>query len=108
MDSAHVPTPAPTPRWVYAIFGIAIAGLLGIGALFWALERSQTNQEEQRCDRAVAGREDNRAMWLYLIERLTPDRADDPDVVAFIDELNKRLPQLYCDENVPTPITTGG
>jgi hypothetical protein len=58
------------------------------------------DQQREACRRAVDARQGQRTMWEYLVEQ-RPD--DDPEVVAFVAELNKRLPPYVCVDNVPTP-----
>lgn len=73
-----------------------------------AVATLQAQQEADRaaraadaCARAVSGRDDNRAMWLYLLDRFA-DSPNAPDARA---ELEKRLPPLTCVDDVPTPVT---
>lgn len=61
---------------------------------------------EQSCARAVAGRDDARAVWLYIIGVQEPERRDDPDFIAFVDFLNEHLPPLTCVNDQPVPKET--
>lgn len=80
----------------------AVLALFGMGA--WGLAREQRQDEQQACLRGVAARDDNRAMWLFLIDRLAPDRAKDPDVIAFINYLDERLPRVICVDRKPVAV----
>jgi hypothetical protein len=79
--------------------GFLIVALLAAG---WLLARSSAGEERERCERSVAGREDNRAMWIYLVEQNPGVEAD-----AFMIELERRLPRLKCVNGTPTPIQIG-
>lgn len=46
------------------------------------------------CERMVQGRENGRTMFEYFIT-IAPD-PNAPEVVAFSDELDRRLPHLHC------------
>lgn len=93
------------PRWVKAVAAIVLGG--GGAVAFTAWQVGEIRQEEQQrdCRRAVAARDDGRAVWLYLVAR-DPERADDPDVVEFVEFLDSRLPPLRCVAGDPTPIST--
>lgn len=58
------------------------------------------DQQREACQRAIDARQGQRTMWEYLVEQRP---ADDPEVVAFVAELNRRLPPYTCVDNVPTP-----
>ena len=73
---------------------LAVLTLFGIGSFALAHERRQT--ERAACERSVAARDDNRAMWLFLIDRLDPKKAQEPDTVAFVNYLDRRLPRVIC------------
>jgi hypothetical protein len=60
----------------------------------------RADQAKAACERAMDARQGQRTMWEYLVEQ-RPD--DDPEVVAFVAELNRRLPPYVCVDNVPTP-----
>jgi hypothetical protein len=58
------------------------------------------DQQREACQRAMDARQGQRTMWEYLVDQRP---ADDPEVIAFVAELNKRLPPYVCVDNVPTP-----
>lgn len=68
-------------------------------ALWWA--RWQDSQREEACQRTVAIRDDNRAMWLWLIDRI-PDPG--PLVAEARVEIDVRLPPLSCVDGRPKPL----
>lgn len=64
-------------------------------------EADRITRAEESCERAVSVRDDNRAMWLFVLDLLAGGRLV-PQVRA---ELDRRLPVLECDaDNVPVPI----
>lgn len=80
-----------TPRWVKWLVVVIPFALAGTG---YAVHLFRMEQQEE-CQRQVSVRDDNRAMWLYLIEQ-TPGAADDPEIVAAVEYLDTRLPALHC------------
>lgn len=89
-----------SPRFVKIVAALMLTGIGFAGFSAWLLD----NQRDAACERSVSTREDGRAVWLYLVAR-DPERADDPDVVAFVTFLNDRLPPLECVRGRPTPVT---
>lgn len=99
-------------RW--STVATAIAGLGLVVAVFGFLDyinkrdADERDRAEQSCERSASVREDNRAMWLYLVN----ENPDNPDVPEFLAELDKRLPSLKCVDNIPVPVasepSTGG
>jgi hypothetical protein len=89
-----------TPPFVKVAAGVIMCGVAGVTVT--AVMTSNARHELQRklqheaCESTVDNRDDSRAMWLFLIAANEPDRADDPDVVAFVEYLNRRLPPLEC------------
>jgi uncharacterized protein (DUF1697 family) len=74
-----------------------------------AVAALQNEQETERvarlaesCRRSVDVREDNRAMWLYLLDEF----ADAPIAADARRELDERLPSLQCVDSTPVPATT--
>ena len=78
---------------------VAVLALFGMGA--FGLAREHRQAERDACERSVEARDDNRAMWLFLIDRLAPEKADDPEVVSFVKYLNERLPRVICVDRKP-------
>jgi len=70
-----------------------------------SIDSIEADPELLRAIAEHAIRDDDRAVWLYLVAR-DPERQDDPDVVAFVDFLNSRLPELECNgkESIPVPV----
>lgn len=83
------------PRWVKALVAVMVAGLVTITAatVIWVSWRH--NEEALDCGRSVKARDDNRAMWLYLVDQ----NPTNPNVPAFVAELNQRLPPLHCNSS---------
>lgn len=86
-------------RAAFAAILLAIISALVVGSvavwLWWA-------SQDAACERTVETRSDARAMFEYLLGEA--DDPDDPDVIAFRDELDRRLPRLQCIDSRPTPI----
>jgi hypothetical protein len=99
-DTANTNTPGTNGphvnggRWLFvgAVLNLLLVGVLGY--LTWHLL-------SENCERTVAAREGQRTMWLYLAEQ----NPDNPDVPAFLAELDKRLPAYKCVNGTPTPVT---
>jgi hypothetical protein len=68
-----------------------------------AVQQISDAEAKRDCERTVTVRNDNRAMWLYLVD--TNTSSDQARVDAFVAELNERLPVLTCVDNdaVPKP-----
>lgn len=90
------------PRYVKVVACIIALGIVTFSLLTWGI----IQQRAHDCQGRVDGREDGRAVWLYLVAR-DPERADDPDVVEFVEFLNDRLPPLHCVGGSAVPITEG-
>jgi hypothetical protein len=88
-----------TPKVVPIISVTGVAGLVLCGVLAWQVQSSNGREEQRDCERAVAAREDSRAMWLYLIGEANPDRTPEEQkrFDAFVIELDLRLPPLKCE-----------
>lgn len=72
--------------------------LLAVSSLIW-LGASNRTEQRAACERSVNGREDNRAVWIHLIQ-MNPSN---PRGREFLDYLNKRLPSLTCGAST-TPV----
>jgi hypothetical protein len=93
----------PIPRFVKAIIGIAVAGLALVAFTAWQVASIRAEEEQRDCDRAVAARDDTRAVWAYLMASGDLERADGLDVAAFMEFLDERLPALVCEGGNPIP-----
>jgi hypothetical protein len=58
------------------------------------LARVNDANDRELCRAAAEARDDNRAMWLYLIDQ----NPDSPELPAFVVELDRRLPRLDMEE----------
>ena len=98
------------PRFVKVVAAIILGGLGAVSFTAWQVHEIRREEEQRDCRRAVAGRDDNRAMWLYIIGVQDPERRDDPDFIAFVRFLNEQLPPLTCvgGDPIPIPGTTEG
>lgn len=89
------------PHFVKMVAAVVVLGLLLVVAFSVRLSRQQHDINRAACERAVATREDNRAMWLYLVDK-NPDPTSD-DVTEFVAYLDQRLPSLECVGELPVP-----
>jgi hypothetical protein len=86
---------------------IVVVGLMAVffvvvgGFIINYLDYRHDNARES-CERTVMARQGQRTMWEYLVDQRDPA---DPEVIAFVAELDKRLPPYECVDNVPTPVT---
>lgn len=78
------------PRWTKLIVGVILVCALSLGIVLWAV----VMERQRACDRVVEGRDDNRAMWEYLID--VRNEPDNPEVVAFVEHMDSRIPRLHC------------
>lgn len=88
------------PRFAWAGIAIFIAGLLLVAAVGVLLY----NTARERCEASVKFRDDSRAMWVWALER--SEHPNDPKVIEFRNELNKRLYRLECDGTTLVPVGT--
>ena len=90
------------PRFVWLMLVVAAVGLVAALVVGWQVSSLRAEEATRDCQRAVAARHDGRAMWLYLTEAYgagNPQRTR-----AFLDELNRRLPELRCVDGDPVPV----
>jgi len=89
------------PRYVAVVIATALLSLVIAVAVAWQVARQSNEEEMSDCARSVAVREDNRAMWTYLLS----DASADLDRVARVRaELERRLPELECVDGNPVPV----
>ena len=81
--------------------GVILLVLMVLGA--FKIQDVIHDRQQESCERVVQAREDNRTMWTYLLAGEDVDH-DDPKVVAFTVELNKRLPPLECVNRIAVPV----
>lgn len=74
-----------TPR---VVFAAAVALVLAVVAVTVIVALTRAGG----CRETVAVRDDQRAMWLYLLEQ----NPDNPRAASFRAELDLRLPKLEC------------
>ena len=86
------------PRWVIVALVVALLSLAGTVGLVVYVQRMDDAETQQDCERSVSYREDNRAMWLYLLGTASKNPSDEERArrVAFVRELNERIPPLMC------------
>jgi hypothetical protein len=82
------------PRFVWA--GAALMSVLILILVFAGAWLARVNDASERdlCRAVVNARDDNRAMWLYLIEQ----NPDSPELPEFVIELDRRLPPLDMED----------
>lgn len=90
------------PRYIALVIAVAVTSLLLTLLVAWRVDLLGDREEQRDCARAVAVRDDNRAMWLYLLDEAQP--ADDKRARDFRAELNDRLPALKCADGDPVPV----
>lgn len=95
---------------VFIIIVLAATLAVVVVAARWRAIRD--DEREAACKRSVAGREDNRAMWVWLFTRVDPSQ---PLAVEAKHQLDVLLPSLECDSHwrwhpvpPPPPTTLGG
>lgn len=106
----NMPQAPHRPPLFLLLLGIITVVSLGLGVANavtqqHATDRRLADQEaanHQRCLFGVEGRNDNRAVWLYLIS-LTPPS---PKVSAFAAFIDERLPELKCVNDILVPKET--
>jgi hypothetical protein len=86
-------------RFIAIVVALAV-NAAALGGMVIRFVDYRTDQQRTACQRAMDARQGQRTMWEYLVEQRP---ADDPEAVAFVVELNKRLPPYVCVDNVPTP-----
>jgi hypothetical protein len=93
---------ATLPRWVvFTGMACAVLFVTTIGIVTqWAIQTRSENKEA--CQKVVDTRADARAVWLYVLEVAEDPGA--PRVVAFVNFLNDRLPELRCEGTTPVPL----
>jgi hypothetical protein len=91
------------PRFVAVAAGAGVTGLVLSLGIAWQVDRWSEAEAKRDCQRSVNYRDDNRAMWLYLVDANTG--TDQARVDAFVSELNARLPVLVCvnGDAIPKP-----
>lgn len=82
------------PRFVFVIVAVAVISLVVIGGIAVQLRIAADQEAKRDCERAIASRNDSRAMWLYLIDTA---KADPKVVGAFAVKLDELLPPLRCE-----------
>jgi len=91
------------PKFAWLVTATAVLSLLLVCAVAWRVDLLGHEEEASDCERSVRFRDDNRTMWLYLLD-LSGDADNKRQVKAFSKELNKRLPALECRDDNPVPI----
>lgn len=91
------------PRMLVAVLLVAVVTVLLV-AFWWRSYAAE--QDRKSCERSVAVREDNRAMWEWLISK---SNQSNPLVIEGRDQLDRRLPHLRCDSDLhPVPVQGEG
>jgi hypothetical protein len=88
------------PGYVKATLAVALVGVGTVGYTAYLVNQ----KAHDACEFVVDARDDNRAVWLFLLHRASTDQAA-PETIEFKDYLDHRLPPLECVGNTPTPIT---
>ncbi len=82
------------PRFILIFTVAVVLGLVITAVVAVAMAQFAEREERRDCARAIASRDDSRAMWLYLIDTATenPER-----VRTFALKLDELLPDLRCE-----------
>lgn len=88
------------PRFVKLIAVGVVVGLVVVLGAAWYISDIRKAEERHDCERSVAGRADNRAMWEWLAQKF-PEGAQESDLA---NELDRLLPELRCDGSDPVPV----
>jgi len=91
------------PKFAWVAIVVAFLSLILVTAVAWRVDLLGRDEEQRDCKRAVAAREDNRTMWLYILA--TAADAKPSELEAFRVELDKRLPALECHDADPVPVS---
>ena len=96
------------PRWVVVALVVALLSLSGTIGLAKYVQWMDDAETRRDCERSISYREDSRAMWIYLLGTASKNPSDEERAkrVAFVRELNERLPTLRCDDGNPVPEST--
>lgn len=86
------------PRFVKTLVVGIIVGLIAVILGAWQLAEIRSREDQRGCERVVAGRVDNRAMWIWLAEQF-PDETIE---IGLLEELDEQLPLLTCSHGNPT------
>ena len=90
------------PRYVWGVLAVAVISfLLSVVAVLRIVDLADA-QAQAECARAVSIRDDNRAMWLYVVDTYTGED-NGAQMEAFETELNRLLPPLKCVDGAAVP-----
>jgi hypothetical protein len=90
----------PPPKFILVAVVAALASVLLSTFVAYQVQRAGAAEERRDCERSVDYRNDNRAMWLYLVETST---ADQERIDTFVVALNEKLPPLECRDGNLVP-----
>lgn len=93
------------PQFVKVMGSLTVAGLIMVFLSAWQIGNLQQDIQERACERTVAFRDDNRAMWVFALDLSDPETAEERvrrDI--FTEELDRRLPVLECKNGIAVPI----
>lgn len=95
-----------TPRFVPIVSVTGLVSLALCGLLAWQVREAAEAEVLRDCERAVAVRDDGRAMWLYLLGSAADDESAEARarIEEFVVVLNEKLPPLECRDGNPVPI----
>lgn len=75
---------------------IVLAAMLAVVVVALRWRQLQDQEREAACKKSVAAREDNRAMWVWLLQQADPN---EPLAAEAQRQLDVLLPSLACDSN---------
>ncbi len=94
-------SPGDVPTFVKVgagVMALLVGTLVAAGA--W-LAYDQHQEARLLCERTVTVRDDNRAMWVWLIDAVAGSSPLAPEARV---QLDLRIPALHCVDNRPEPI----
>lgn len=92
------------PTFVKRLAVVAVAAIVAVVGIAVWWHGHLVERREASCREQVQEREDDRAVWLYLVH----ENPDSPRLPAFLAFFNERLPELTClpGEAIPVPAST--
>lgn len=91
------------PQFVKVLAPVVVVLAVLAGAAAWYISDQNAAEQQHECEQSVQYRNDTRSMWVYLLATRVQD-PNDPKVVAFEEELNRRLPELRCVDRELIPV----
>ena len=91
------------PTFVRVIVVGAVVLIVGVVVAAFTIQGTLRARQQESCERTVQARDDNRTMWLYVLDQ-GAGNADAEQIAEFNQALNLRLPPLICVDRQPVPV----